>query len=211
MKQYPFYGILDTGYIEDDNLEPCCRSLILGGAGMIQFRANNKDAKEREALLNRLLPIFETRDVPLILNADWKLAKKYPDVGLHISQLSFVEEARDAIGKDRILGTSALSQVQIDAILNLSNDLDYFSIGPVFPSKTKPECPPVGVQIVQYAHSKSPSIPFYAVGGINRVNVHQVVEAGAPGVVIVSDILCDQNIKKAVNQTIDKIEEKITA
>jgi thiamine-phosphate pyrophosphorylase len=212
MEQHIFYGILDTGYVSSNHWEKKCELLIEGGAGIIQLRAKKQKIDEKRALLKRILPLFDGIDIPLIINDEIELALEYPKLGLHIGQDDIpVDEARERLGADRILGLSTHSEEQVDKALEKVHLLDYFAVGPVFPTQTKPDYIPVGLQLVSYANQKSPPIPFYCIGGINRQNASTVKQAGGRGIVTVSDVLCAIDTKKAVEETISHFEEEAKA
>ena len=45
-------------------------------------------------------------------------------------------------------------------------DVDYIAVGPVYATPTKPEYPPVGLELVRYAAGHA-AFPFFAIGGID--------------------------------------------
>ena len=81
-----FYGILDTAYVSLDDWTAKCEALIGGGADIIQLRAKKESHAERTELLEAILPLFEERPLPLIINDDIDLALLYPGLGLHVGQ-----------------------------------------------------------------------------------------------------------------------------
>ena len=81
--------------------------------------------------------------------------------------------------------------------------LDYFCVGPVWATPTKPGRAAVGLELVRYAadairRAEAPEgsrgqdregvVPWFAIGGIDLGNVEQVVEAGARRIVVVRAI-----------------------
>ena len=200
LKDAIFYGILDTGYVPDSQVEAKCRALVVGGAGIVQLRAKKESTDARRRLLVRILPILEGTDVPLIINDDVDLALEFPDCGLHIGQDDMdIREARRILGAGRIIGLSTHSIPQAEAAMALAAGLiDYFAVGPVFPTQTKPDYVPVGLRLVTHVASRAPALPWFAIGGINRANVAQVKAAGARRIVAVSDVLLDPDTAGAV-------------
>jgi len=185
-----FYAILDTGYVEDARWESTCSALIHGGADIIQLRAKDKNAFERKALLARILPLFTEVNIPLIINDDLELALSQPRLGLHIGQDDIsVQEARTALGPQRILGLSTHSPQQVEQAIALHTKLNYFAVGPVFATPTKPTYQPVGLQLVQHVAALQPPLPWFCIGGIKLDNIDQVIAAGGQRAVAVSEIL----------------------
>ena len=194
-----FYGILDTGYVNPKNWETKCRALLEGGAGIVQLRAKKESHTERRKLLERILPLFDGGNVPLVINDDLELAVAYPGIGLHVGQEDVCpRDARDRIGPNVILGLSTHSQEQAKDAIAMTGVLDYFAVGPVFPTGTKPDYEAVGLKLVRQVRAMSPPIPFFCIGGIEPDNAPEVREAGADGLVAVSAVLCADDTEAAV-------------
>lgn len=197
-RQGRFYGILDTAWIPRAQCLAKCKALLDGGAAIIQLRAKRETRQERRSILDEILPLFQHSTVPLILNDDHELALDYPSLGLHVGQDDLpVEQARQALGPDRCLGLSTHSPDQAHAAIAQAHLLSYFAVGPVFATQTKPDYSPVGLDLVRYVAELRPPLPWYAIGGINRSNATTVTDAGAPGLVAVSDVLCDADTAQA--------------
>lgn len=202
-----FYAILDTGYVPAERWSDVCRALLLGGADIVQLRAKREDAAQRRALLDKMLPLFAPGAVvatppPLIVNDDIELALQYPGVGLHVGQDDLpAVEARKRLGPDRVLGLSTHSPEQARGALDLpAGVLDYFAVGPVFATPTKPTYTPVGLELVRDVAAMAPSLPWFAIGGIKRDNLAAVRSAGAKRVVVVSEVLCAEDPAAAVRE-----------
>jgi thiamine-phosphate pyrophosphorylase len=195
-----FYGILDAGYVPDHLWFSKCVALIRGGASIIQLRAKSASTTQRAKLLEAILPLFEKSSIPLIINDDIDLALKYPNLGLHIGQKDLhPEAARERLGSDRILGWSTHSWEQANAATALAHILDYFAVGPIFTTQTKPDYVPVGLDLLKRVAASQPPIPFFCIGGINRKNIDSVRAAGGQRIVVVSDVLCAEDTAQAVN------------
>jgi len=87
------------------------------------------------------------------------------------------------VGADLLIGLSTHSRAEVDA----AADVDYFCVGPVFATPTKPAYDPVGLDLVRYAAERA-RVPFFAIGGIDPGNVGDVGRAGAQRVVVVRAI-----------------------
>lgn len=201
-----FYAILDTGYVAPERWREVCAALIAGGAGLVQLRAKRETPAQRAALLESILPLFSARGpaTALIINDDLELALRHPHVGLHIGQEDTPPEvARDRLGPHRLLGLSTHSIAQASAALALpAGTIDYFAVGPVFSTRTKPDYRPVGLSLVQQVAALRPRLPWFCIGGITRQNVAQVVAAGATRVVIVSDVLTASDPAQAIRDVL---------
>ena len=202
-----FYGILDTGYVGSDNWVSKYRALAQGGAGIVQIRAKNETSRQRRQLLDLVIECRSQVSGPhpiLVLNDDIELCMEYPELGLHIGQDDTPPlEARERLGPNRVLGLSTHSTAQASAAMELpSGTLDYFAVGPVFATQTKPDYTPVGLELVEWVSKRTPELPFFCIGGINRENAARVTAAGATRVVTVSDVLLAPDTSSAVKDTI---------
>jgi thiamine-phosphate pyrophosphorylase len=70
---------------------------------------------------------------------------------------------------------------------------DYIAVGPVFATGTKPSAKPVTLDYVRWA-AANVKVPWFAIGGINLNNVHEVLAAGAQRICVVSAILNSDDI-----------------
>jgi thiamine-phosphate pyrophosphorylase len=176
--------------VSNTNWTTRARQLLAGGAGLLQVRAKRESPAERRALAEAVLPLCEAAGVPLIINDDLELARSLPGAGLHVGQDDIdVALAREALGPDRLLGLSTHSPEQARGALDRAHLLNYFAVGPVYPTGTKPDYLPVGLQLVRTVAAMNPPLPWFCIGGINRANAAAVIEAGARRLVSVSAVL----------------------
>jgi thiamine-phosphate pyrophosphorylase len=81
----------------------------------------------------------------------------------------------------------------------LAAGADYLAIGPVYPTGTKPDARPVTLEYVRWA-AANVAVPWFAIGGINLDNLHDVLAAGARRICAVSAILNASDIPAACRQ-----------
>jgi len=199
-----FYGILDTGYVARENLRDKCRALIASGAKIVQLRAKKQTDAERREMALELLPLFKAAGAPyFIINDSPALAAEIcaliPNAGLHIGQDDTPPlEARKIIGENRVLGMSTHSLEQAKKADALADVLDYFAVGPVYATNTKPGRPAVGLGLVRAVAEMKPRLPWFAIGGVNIKTAPDVARAGAERIVAVSDVLLAPDTAEAV-------------
>jgi thiamine-phosphate pyrophosphorylase len=70
---------------------------------------------------------------------------------------------------------------------------NYIAIGPVYATGTKPGAKPVTLDYVRWA-TANVTVPWFAIGGINLSNIHEVLAAGAQRICVVSAILNSDDI-----------------
>ena len=180
-------------YLVTDEAAKCRHSLLEtvqravdGGVTIVQYRSTNPDAGTcyREALPIR--DFLASRGVPFIVNNRIDLALALDADGVHIGQRDLpVPAVRAMIGPDRILGLSVSNADQlraVDAAL-----VDYLGMGPVFPTISKLNAPPVlGVDGFAALASQCP-LPVVAIGGLDVERARLVRATGAAsGIAVVS-------------------------
>ena len=103
--------------------------------------------------------------------------------GVHVGQSDTpLEEARSLVGAERIVGLSATTAEEL-----LSGDPDYWGVGAIFGTPTKPDSSPGGLDLVRAAATRL-TVPWFAIGGVELSNVAELAAAGAPGVAVVRAI-----------------------
>ena len=175
-----------------------------GGVDIIQLRDKSLEAAEELELLEVLHQAAHRHGRLWAVNDRADLASLSGAPVFHIGQKDIpTGAARDFLGKDTVIGLSTHSPEQVDAAIAASpgrSGLDYFCVGPVWATPTKPGRAAVGLELVRYAadairRAESTDegkvagvVPWFAIGGIDLGNVEEVVEAGARRVVVVRAI-----------------------
>ncbi|MGM7703401.1 thiamine phosphate synthase [Pseudalkalibacillus sp. Hm43] len=166
------------------------KEAIDGGVTFFQFREKGNgclagDAKRELAL--DLKAICHASGVPFIVNDDVELALDVDADGVHIGQEDgSVEEVRRLIG-DKLLGVSTHNVEEAEAAVRAG--ADYIGVGPMFMTKTKDDIEEVrGPVVIQSIREAGHEVPLVGIGGIQASNAHEVMEAGADGVAVISGI-----------------------
>lgn len=163
-----------------------------GGVDIIQLRDKNIEAAQELELLETLRAVAEHHGRLWAVNDRADIAMLSEAPVLHIGQLDLpLASARRLVDPATSIGLSSHSPEQIDAAL-AANGLDYFCVGPVWATPTKPGRTAVGLELVSYAtklvHTGGSTMPWFAIGGIDLGNITRVVDAGASRVVVVRAI-----------------------
>jgi thiamine-phosphate pyrophosphorylase len=162
--------------------------LVSAGVGAIQLRAKDMEAGD---LLRAGRPIAlacKAAGVPFIVNDRPDVALALDAEGVHLGQNDLPADfARGLVG-DRLVGLSTQGTQQVDEAIALGALIDYFVVGPVHETPTKPGRRAVGLDLVRYATSLHSGIPWFAIGGIDESNVEAVIAAGASRIVVVRAI-----------------------
>lgn len=181
------YGILDIGYVDADHAIRTANQMLEGGIDILQLRAKSLAPVFIRNLAGQLAPLCREAGVPFIINDHAEIARMVDADGIHVGQDDLsLAEARRIAGENKIVGRSTHSLVQAQTAL--AEGADYIGFGPIFPTPTKPDYVPIGLQDIFEAHQCVP-IPIFCIGGIKRENLHTLIQSGARRVVIVSGIL----------------------
>lgn len=163
---------------------------VRGGVDMIQLRDRSlagDDEIKRAA--EPFAATAEEHGIPFVLNDRPDLVPAAGAHGVHVGQDDMTpEDARQMIGPDRILGLSTHAPHQgLEAAAH--PDVDYLSIGPVHETPTKPGRPAAGLGYVRWAAQDAKVLkPWFAIGGLNRDTLPEVVALGARRIVVVRAI-----------------------
>ena len=157
------------------------------GLDIIQFRVKNTPFKEALDIARSIKNLLKGKEVLFIVNDNIDLALSLDSDGIHLGQNDTLpEEARKLLGEKKIIGLSTHSINQMREAVK--KDIDYISIGPIFPTPTKPDYKSIGLEIIKTA-AKEINIPFVAIGGIDESNIKDVIVMGAKRVAVVRAIL----------------------
>jgi thiamine-phosphate pyrophosphorylase len=157
--------------------EALLQAALSGGVDIVQLREKRLGRDEIERAAGTFRRLCDTFSVPFVVNDDPYLAHACDADGVHLGQDDMpVEEAREILGPDVLVGLSTHSREQLAA--SASSAVDYVSVGPIWETPTKEGRPGVGLELVEHAAAHAPH-PFFAIGGIDAGNAAAVVAAGA--------------------------------
>jgi thiamine-phosphate pyrophosphorylase len=197
MKEFDLYFITDRGLSKKGILNDV-KSAIKGGVRIVQYREKELPTREMIKEAEEIRKVCKKNGVLFIVNdrVDVALATEADGVHLGPNDMKF-ETARKILGK-KIIGVTVSSLE--DAKLYEKLGADYISLSPIFRTNTKKDAgDPVGLEIIRKAKG-SLRIPFVVIGGINRNNLKDVLDAGAQRVCMISAILKKDNVEREVRE-----------
>ncbi|HXE43574.1 MAG TPA: thiamine phosphate synthase [Conexibacter sp.] len=159
---------------------------LRGGVDVVQLR-EKEPAVGDAALLDAARAFREACDAHgalFVLNDRPDLVAAAQADGVHVGQDDMpVAETRALVGDAALIGRSTHTPAQVeDAAVA---DVDYFAVGPIHATPTKPGRPAVGLELVRHAAGAPRPVPWFAIGGIDAGNVGDAVAAGARRIVVV--------------------------
>lgn len=154
---------------------------IRGGVDVVQIREKTlPDARLLESLAVAR-EVTRSHGVPLVVNDRADLAVLAGADYVHVGQDDLPVEAARRFGLGVGQSTHAPAEIDLSAA-------DYIGVGPVFATPTKAGRPAVGLELVRYAAGRAP-VPWFAIGGIDRTTVADVLAAGATRIAVVRAIV----------------------
>jgi thiamine-phosphate pyrophosphorylase len=177
---------------------------VAGGATLIQLRTKKRETREFLQVVTKAAELLRARKIPLIINDRVDIALACEAGGVHLGQSDMpLPYARKILGKKKIIGISVNTLDEASAAEK--EGADYLGVGPIFPTSSKIDVPPVlGLEGVREIRAKI-RIPILAIGGINGANVAAVISAGASGVAVISAIAAAENPRVAATELIEAI------
>ncbi|MBS3106506.1 thiamine phosphate synthase [Candidatus Woesearchaeota archaeon] len=202
MKPHAFYLVTESNLSKGRTNAEIVREAIKGGVDIVQLREKEWSKERYREEAKKLRKLCHTHEVLFVVNDYPDIAKEVGADGLHLGQEDMpIAEARKIVGKMKI-GKSTHSGEQ--ALNAVKEGADYISIGPIFPTRKKPN--PVGVGLIR-ALAPVLKIPFVAIGGIKLENVDEVLSAGATSIAVISAVVEAEDVRAATAAFAHKIHE----
>jgi thiamine-phosphate pyrophosphorylase len=187
------YAITDRG-LSNSTHEEIVRQLLAGGARLIQLRDKEASAKDLLEAARACAPLTRAAGARLIVNDRADVALTADADGVHLGQDDLsVEEARELLGPDKLVGVSTHSLEQARRALETS--ADYIAVGPVYATSTKENPDPVvGLELVRRVRELTER-PLVGIGGITPARAPEVIAAGADSVAVISALYPLENLR----------------
>jgi len=181
---------------------------LAGGVDIIQLRDKGSvgeqrfgplEARGELAALEILADIARRHAALVAVNDRADIARAAGADVLHLGQNDLpLAVAREIVGPRTLIGRSTHDAEQVAAAV--ADDVDYFCVGPCWPTPTKPGRPAPGLQLVRAAAELAGEKPWFAIGGIDTLRLPQVLEAGARRVVVARAITAADDPKAAARK-----------
>ena len=176
---------------------------LQGGVTLVQYRAKKLDDLIRLEQAQQLCQLCHQYGALFIINDRVDLAIAVDADGVHLGQQDVpVAFARDMLGAQKIIGRSTTNKKELAKAI--SEGADYVGVGPVYETPTKPGKSAAGFDYISYAAAKCP-IPWFAIGGIDNSNIHEVIAAGGQRVAVVRAIMQAEQPKLVTRQLLTQL------
>ncbi|MEX7469192.1 thiamine phosphate synthase [Mycobacterium adipatum] len=190
---------------ERGDLAEFADAALAGGVDIIQLRDKGSagerqfgplEARQELDSLAVLDDAAQRHGAMLAVNDRADIARAAAADVLHLGQDDLpLDIAREIIGGRPVIGRSTHDAAQVAAAID--EPVDYFCVGPCWPTPTKPGRTAPGLDLVRQAAALAPDKPWFAIGGIDEQRLPMVVAAGARRVVVVRAITAAEDPQAA--------------
>ena len=192
---YSLYLVTDRMRMSTKTLGEAVEQAVIGGCTMVQLREKEILSLDFYVLASEMKKITDRYGIPLIINDRMDIAMAVGAAGVHIGQKDIPADiARKVIGKDMLLGVSAVSAAE--AVNAAKAGADYLGVGAMFPTRTKPDAGFVSMEELGRIR-KAVDIPIVVIGGISKENAMLFQPMGIDGLAVVSAVIAQPDIKKS--------------
>ena len=193
---------------ERGDLAEFADAALAGGVDIIQLRDKGSpgeqrfgplEARDELAALEVLADAARRHGALLAVNDRADIARAAGADVLHLGQDDLpLPIARDIVGPRPLIGRSTHDRDQVLAAV--AEPVDYFCVGPCWPTPTKPGRAAPGLALVHAAAESPTDKPWFAIGGIDEQRLPEVLDAGARRVVVVRAITTADDPQAAANR-----------
>lgn len=169
--------------------------------GSVAFQLREKELGGRAlfALAEEVLRRVRPYGAKVFVNDRADVARAAGADGVHLATSSIA--AGDAARLGLALGASAHSREEICA----AEGVDFFVFGPVFETPSKARYgPPVGLAALSAATAAT-ARPVYALGGVRREVIPELIARGARGVAVISAVLGDPDPPARARELVEAV------
>lgn len=184
---------------------------LKGGCRWIQLRM--KDASKDEVLLSahRIKELCEQYDATFIIDDHVELVIPTGADGVHLGKKDMsVTQARDLLGKDKIIGGTANTFSDIQNIV--TQGANYVGLGPFRFTTTKKNLSEIlGLDgfnsIIRDCRLHGISIPIVGIGGILKCDISSIMTTGISGIALSGAILNAADPTRETLEIVDTINK----
>lgn len=166
----------------------------------MQLREKDLSLREQMQMAIGIQKVTRKFGMKLFINDRVDLCLAIDADGVHLPSTGLpIAIARKMLGAEKIIGVSC--HALQDVLRAESCGADYAVLGPVYDTPSKREYgKPIGIDYFKQVRQatirrgRSP-IPLFAVGGIKAANIEEVMQSGADGVAMISEIMAANPVR----------------
>ena len=197
------YAISDSRVAAGRSHEEIVNEFLEGGAWWIQIREKGAPSGRFLAEVRACAELARRKRALLFVNDRPDIAWLAGVTGVHLGRKDLpAGTIRENLPGRLRIGVSTHSA---EEALRHSGDADYVAIGPILPSLTaKGDWKPLGPEVLHRLRGRL-AVPLVAIGGIDLGTAASILEAGADGIAVISDLLRANSIRRRVREYLELI------
>lgn len=189
------YLITDRKLCPNEDLVPAVKEALDAGVRLIQLREKDLPATRLLELARELRTLTAGYEARLFINDRIDIALISKADGVHLGQTSFSPKDARSIKKNRLLIGVSTHGIE-EAKKAEDEGADFITFGPIYPMPSKAGYGvPLGLDMLKKAR-EAVHVPLFAIGGIGRDRMRDVIDAGADGAALIRAIFTSRDIGK---------------
>ncbi len=188
MVDFSLYLITDRTQTAGRELPAVVADALAGGVTCLQLREKDLLPRQLFDCARQMRHLTRLHGARLLINDRLDVALAVDADGAHLGRNSLpIAEARRILGPERLIGYSAHA---VDEALQAERDgADFVTIGPMFFTPSKAVYgEPLGVGLLEEVVARL-SIPVFALGGVKKASIPQIMATGCRGVALISAVM----------------------
>ncbi len=175
----PVYAITNAAAIGEDALVARAGAAFAAGLRLLQVRDKEWPLARRMALASRLGPLAAAHGAMVLFNGTAEEAHAADCAGVHWSAATLMDASTRPTGMLVAASCHAPGELARAGALGL----DFVVLGPVAPTPSHPDAETLGWDAFA-AIAVNTRLPVYALGGLDRGDLHDAIAHGAQGVAL---------------------------
>ncbi|MFH1008185.1 MAG: thiamine phosphate synthase [Candidatus Latescibacterota bacterium] len=198
------YFLTDRALSRKGNPEDV-RAALEGGVRIVQYREKTLSIRDRIQEALRIKALCHEVGATFVVNDRVDLSLAVGADGVHLGQEDMpLSVARRLMGEGAIIGITVHNVPE--ALQAVEGGADYLGASPIFTTRTKADAgAPMGLAGLREIRAQV-RLPIVGIGGINRANARQVLEAGADSLCALSAILSQEDVGACVREWISYLQ-----
>ncbi len=202
---FTLYLITDRNQVPGGRIVETVECALKGGVRCVQLREKDLGGRGLFELAMELRKLTASYGARLVVNDRVDIAMAVEGDGVHLGQGSIGPgDARRLLGCNKLIGVSTHSLEE--ARRARDEGADFVTLGPVFHTPSKARYGrPIGIETVREVKA-GVDIPVFALGGIDKEKVREIMDAGADGVALISAIMASPDPQRKAGEMVCVVE-----
>lgn len=203
---FHLYLITDRKLFQDEEgLFRAVEQALEAGVRAVQLREKDLGVRDLLRMAYRMRGLTRSFSARLFINDRVDVALAAEADGVHLGATGMPAHAAKKASSGRLL-VGASTHTREEAEIAQREGADFITFGPVYETPSKLRYGrPVGTAALEEIR-RAIALPVFAIGGIRKENVTEVMKAGADGIAVISAVLAS----RAIHQDIGELMRKMT-